>query len=569
MLSELHIENFTIIDRLDLSFTSGFNVLTGETGAGKSIILGAVELLLGGRVSSELVRRSASRAVVEASFELDGLDAVMKRISSMDIDHDGELVIRRVLSAEGKNKVYINGQLATAAMLAKITGDLVDICGQHEHQVLLDRETHIRMLDAYGGLGGKCDQYAGLYGRARSVEAELRDLERKARDRDARVELLNFQSEEIGRVSPEAGEDDELEKERTILREAIRLGEVTMGAEDSLYSGDGSILDKLGSLRQDLEPLVAIDSRLEGVLEGIGAAAAQLEETAYVLRDYSGTVHPDPARLEALEERLMALQTLKRKYGATITEVLAEKERIDGERAALDGEGDRIGSLRVEHEAMQPALSKSAAALSKARKKAAAAFDRAMEAELATLAMEKATFETEMAALRDGESLGPRGRDRVEFKIATNPGEGVRPLRKIVSGGELSRIMLALRRVLQEVAVIPTLVFDEVDEGIGGRVAEVVGRKLAGLASRHQVICVTHLPQMAAFADTHFSVLKNIEGERIMIGVDRLDSSGRVEEVARMLGGEKITPTTRDHAREMIRDASRSEGENRGQATIK
>ena len=563
MLSELHIENFTIIDRLDLSFTPGFNVLTGETGAGKSIILGAVELLLGGRASSELVRRSASRAVIEASFELDGLDYVMERISSMDVDHDGELVIRRVLSAEGKNKVYINGQLATAAMLAKITGDLIDICGQHEHQVLLDRETHIRMLDAYGGLGGMCDQYAGLYGRARDLEAELRDLERRARDRDERLDLLRFQSEELGRVSPEAGEDDELAKERTILREAIRLGEVTTGAEDSLYSGDGSILEKLGSLRQDLEPLAAIDSRLGGALEGIGAAAAQLEEAAYVLRDYSGTIHPDPARLEAIEERLMALQTLKRKYGATIEEVLAEKDRIGRERAAIDGEGDRIGSLRAEHEAQQAECAKAAAALSKARKKAANRFDRAMEGELATLAMEKAKFTTEITDLpgEEGrEALGPRGKDRVEFKISTNPGEGVRPLGKIASGGELSRIMLALRRVLQEVAVVPTLVFDEVDEGIGGRVAEVVGRKLGGLASRHQVICVTHLPQMAAFADTHFSVLKSIEGGRTMIGVDRLDRSGRVEEVARMLGGEKITSTTRDHAREMIREASRIDG---------
>jgi len=548
MLIDLAIKNIAIIDSLQVTFQPGLNILTGETGAGKSIIIDAVNLILGGRASTELIRSGTDEAQVEALFSLTKAPGVAAELAEAGIETDGELVVRRTVSRSGRNRVYLNGSLATTTQLATVAPRLINIYGQHESQTLLTLANHLELLDGFGRLGPLRTAYSGLYAEYRRLVAALQSLDSDGREAARRLDLLTFQSEEIAAVAPLPGEDLDLEREHELLAHAERLLQGTGGAFARLYGDDGALLSRLAEVRRNLAECAMIDPRLAPLDASLAEAALQLEDTALALRDYAARVEADPRRLQAVDDRLNTLRTLIRKYGATIEDILTLKEEIDREREALlHREEDREGLDRQCNEFLE-ALLRRGEELSARRRDAAAGLAEAMTGQLNDLAMKHAVF---LANLQPLGEPGPTGVDRVEFLFSPNPGEPPRPLARIASGGELSRLMLAIKQVHPE-SDVPTLIFDEVDTGIGGAVSALLGEKLRAVAGRQQVLCITHLPQVAVYADHHFQVHKLLDGGRTSTTVVSLDDSARVEELARMLGGLTITDTTRQHAREML-----------------
>jgi len=575
VILELHIENFAVIDRLGLAFSPGLNIFSGETGAGKSIIAGAVEFLVGGRASSDLIRTGEDEAVVEAAFDISEGPRVRTRLGELGFDAGDELILRRIIARSGRNRIFVNGRLATLSALEAVGEELVDIYGQHEHQFLLRPERHAAILDAYGGLSGLCVQVASLYDRLITAGSDLDKAVEQQRRMGEREELIDFQIKEIDRIRPEPEEDEHLEAERRILRNAEKLYAAASGAEERLYSGEGTILEGLSALSRDLEEAKSIDPALAGPAEALTSAAAQVEDAALELRSYRDRVPFEPARLEEVEDRLAALGSLKRKYGGSIEAVLEHREAIEADRGEIAGLAERIESLRRRHDELSRELIERAAELSERRSVAGRRLASAVEQELGSLRMARTSFQVALEPRRkgllverEGEAqvmVGKSGMNRIEFRISPNPGEALRPLARIASGGELSRIMLALRRILVDIVTVSTLIFDEVDAGIGAAVAEVVGRKLRDVAHRHQILCITHLPQMAVFAESHFAVSKNVAGERTFVSVHKLGGTERIEEVARMMAGTRITKKTIAYAREMISAAGDSStGKKRG-----
>jgi len=559
MLAELRIKNFAIIDELNLSFSKGFNILTGETGAGKSIILSAVQLLLGDKATEELIRSSEEEASVEALFDISGNREVKERIKEkgeklLSSGEEDSLLVRRVISRSGRGKAFINGNLATLGMLSEIGEELLSIYGQHEHQSLQRVETHIDILDELGGLLRPRDEFQERFERLVSLSEEMNRI-REEKDRRAKErELMAFQSREIESSGIRIGEEEALKEERSILTHARKLTDFAHVSEEKLYSNEGSAIERIQSILSQGKEVIAVDPSLSQPLKNLEGALIQLEEVAFVLRDYSKRIEVNPMRLEEIENRLEEIDRLKRKYGSTEGEILRFKERVDHALRSLTSDEERLSELEGAMSPLREEVTALAKRLSKERKRVASELKRSVERELSTLGMKKTTFEVRM-----GESaLSPKGMDRVEFLISPNIGEEVKPLAKIASGGELSRIMLAMKRILAKVGGRQVLVFDEVDAGIGGAIAEVVGRKLRELSRHHQVICVTHLPQIACFADKHHSVKKEVRAGRTVTGVDPLEKEAVVDEIARMLGGVKVTEKTRAHAREMIENAKKS-----------
>ena len=558
MLQELRIKNFAIIDELELSFLRGFNVITGETGAGKSIILSAVHLLLGDKATDELIRSSEEEASVEALFDVSGHKKVMEKIKEKHskAQNEGEevFVIRRVLSRSGRGKVFVNANLATLGMLSEIGEELLSIYGQHEHQTLQRVETHMDILDEFGELAEVRDDVRSHFEKLTSLSQEIGRI-RNEKDRRIREhDLMAFQSKEIEASKIQAGEEEAWREERRILVHAEKLMGFANLSEEAIYGEEDSALGRIQTILRKGQEMGSIDPSLSPLLKNLESIRIQLEEAALALRDYSRKVEINPARLEEVENRLEEIDRLKKKYGPTAEDILLFKKRIDEALQSFTSDEERLSQLEVELEPLRKEIVALAERLSKERKRTGVELKKSIEKELGSLGMKKTTFEVRIDAV----SLSSKGIDRVEFLISPNIGEEVKPLAKIASGGELSRIMLAMKRILARVGGRQVLIFDEVDSGIGGAIAEVVGRKLRDLSQQHQVICVTHLPQIACFADSHHSVRKEVKGGRTVTLVDHLEKESVVDEIARMLGGVKITDKTRAHAREMIEQARNS-----------
>jgi DNA repair protein RecN (Recombination protein N) len=550
MLTDLYIKNFAIIDNLHVAFREGLNVLTGETGAGKSIIIDAVNLVLGGRASADLIRTGEEEATVEALFDLSHRPEILTGFAENGVECGGELLVKRIVSRTGRNRVFVDGGLSTIAALADLAGRLINIYGQHESQTLLKPESHLLLLDGFGAIVLLREAFAAVHDDYRQTRNSIRLLDEGERDAARRLDLLAFQSEEIESAGLLPGEEEELSRERELLVHGEKLLVNSRGAFDALYGGDDSILGRLRQVLAGVGEIRAIDAKLSEVTETLNGSYLQLEDAALALRDYASRVETDPQRLQAIDDRLDLIFRLKKKYAPTVAEIIAFKAEIDRELAALVDRLESRGELEQKLRELEERLSTQGKELSLRRKEAAKALKAAMEKELRELAMKNAIFEVAFIQLEEPRATGM---ERAEFLFSPNPGEAPKPLARIASGGELSRLMLALKQVHPE-SDVPTLVFDEVDTGIGGATSALVGEKLKRVAVGQQVLCITHLPQVAAFADHHFRVEKVVEGGRTRTCVNHLAGNERVSEMARMLGGVKITEKTMEHAREMIEE---------------
>ncbi|MBE0501158.1 MAG: DNA repair protein RecN [Desulfuromonadales bacterium] len=549
MLIELTIRNFATIDRLHVAFRSGFNVLTGETGAGKSIIIDAVGLLLGDRARPELIRSDADEASVEALIDLADAPQVLKRLADEGFAEGDELLIRRTMNRSGKNRVYLNGALVTLTQLQTISADLMVIYGQHEQQQLQRSAAHLDLLDRYAGLKGDVQECGARFFEVHTLQQRIEKLALAERDRQHRLDLLTFQQQELEQAALQIGEDEELEVERRRLLNAGQLAEVCNSGYAQLYEDEGAICERLALLATEQESLVRVDPVFAEMAELVRQAQYGLEDVASRLRDYVGQVIFDPERQNAIEERLALIANLKRKYASAIVDILACKKRIEAELSELANLDATQTALLGQFDTAKARLQKAAAELSRKRSAAAAELSGAVTHELFDLAMQKARFEVQLDPLDTPEA---KGGERCQFYLSANPGEPPKPLSRIASGGELSRIMLAIRRSIPQAGGTTTLIFDEVDAGIGGVAASKVGEKLQSVACGLQVLCVTHLPQVAAFADWHYRVEKEQSDAVTRTTLAILDPEERVTEMARMLGGAKITERTLEHAREMV-----------------
>ena len=557
MLLEVYIENFAIIETLHVQFAEGLNIVTGETGAGKSIMVDALMVALGGRAYAEFIRTGAEKAVVEAIFQIAHDGEVKAKAVEYGLleaaPEDNELLIRREIARNGRHRILVNGHPATNVMAAELGNLLLDIHGQHEHQSILNADYHGELLDAFGKLLPLREQVAALYRAFKKCERELGELRDQSRERMQHLDLLRFQQQEIAKAQLKPGEDEELVHERKILAGAEQLVSGANTSYEILYGEHGSVLEKLGDLRRRLEDLSKIDETLSGHLKACETVQYQLEDVAFALRDYAHAIEFDPYRLEEVEKRLDEINKLKRKYGNSLAEILAFLADIQKELNLFDERETRIAELEKEYDQRRAALQELAATLSRERQQCAACFEQQLMAELAELGMANTTFQVECKpAGTEQQPFTAKGLDKIEFLITPNPGEPPKPLAKIASGGEISRVMLALKTLLGNADHIPTMVFDEIDSGIGGKIAEIVGQKLQQIAAAHQVICITHLPQIACKGVTHLHVEKRVDTDHTAVSVRRLAAQERLEEIARMLGGATLTPITLQHAQEML-----------------
>ena len=551
MLTELRIENFAIIEKLELTFGKGLVILTGETGAGKSIILDAVEILIGGRADTTVVRTDAPRATVEGTFKLDGSERVpVHEILKKEdlLDDEDFVILSREVKPEGRSIARVNGRTVNVSILKELGAYLIDIHGQSEHLSLLDTRAHLGLLDRYADISSALSNYRTTYKKLQTLRSELDELRRLQRDAQQRVDLLTYQAEEIEAVAPKLGEDDELKEERTRLANAESLASHVQEALALLDDGtpeSPAVTDSLGEASEHLAALAKIDASQAEIGERSALLLENLADLSRDLRGYLEEIEFNPSRLEEVEERLDLLQSLKRKYGGTLEAVIAFGAKARGDLESISTASERMDVLAKEERTLLKTLAEQGQKLSDARKKAAEKMSKGIVTELADLRMEAAQFAVDFKTLPDekGLPLGDErvafdgtGFDQVEFLLAPNPGEGLKPLVKVASGGETSRMMLALKNILASADEVPSLIFDEIDQGIGGRIGMVVGEKLWQLARAHQVFCVTHLPQLAAFGDQHLQVQKSLENGRTLTNVAPLEKEARLLELAQMLG---------------------------------
>jgi DNA repair protein RecN (Recombination protein N) len=557
MLKFLKINNIALIPSVELEFGPGLTLLTGETGAGKSILIDSLGLLLGARASAELIRSGEEQAVVEAVLESSELGGAL---DAHGLPVDGsDVILRREIQTSGKGRASVNGALVPLSVLKELAPHVAAIHGQHEPQGLLDPDTHLDVLDSHAGL--QVEALSEPFDRLLEVEAALEALRQGRREGERRREMLSFEAGEIDRAQLQVGEEEVLRQEKVLQANAGRLASLTEEAYGLLYEDEASVVSRLGQAYRRVEELSGIDERFRPYIDARTAVQAQIDDLALFLRDYRERLSVSPGRLDEIESRLALIERLKRKYGATIEEILAFSARCRAELRDLASPEEREEALEKERAGVSQRYLTLSLALSKKRRAAAEDLTRRVHAELALLAMEKTHFAVRFVPDRpvpeDRTTWTNRGLERAEFLLSPNPGEELRSLARIASGGELSRILLALKSVAGQEASGQTLVFDEVDAGIGGRVAEIVGRKLRGIASRHQVLCVTHLPQIASLADAHYLVSKRTERGRTVTEVKKLAAEERIDEVARMLGGETVTEIARRHAREMVKQGLR------------
>lgn len=563
MLRELAIQNFALIEDIRIALGPGLTIFSGETGAGKTIIVEAIGLLLGGRADSQMIRTGAETAVLSAFFEIDPQGPAAEAMRRQGLDPDEGLALRRVISRTERSRIYLNGTLATAAMLTAITGHLAGISGQHSHQKLLRQEEHLLLLDRFGNLMELRGQVSQLYQRITPLLEELDRLRRRQAVQAEEQALLAFQHEEIVAADLKPEEDVALEAERLRLRHGENLFQTATGAVDALYGQRGAVLERLGAVAKHIEQAGRIDPRLGTIGQGLRQAEIFIDEAVAGLRDYLKGLDVDGRRREQVEERLDLINRLKRKYGGCLDAVLAHLAKVSADLDEVENLGGRIRDIEQQLHGLHGQIVALAERLSLARRQAAQRLARLVEAQLAGMKMAKTRFEVALAFASAGADQPPvlqsqgrpiteTGMDKAAFLIAPNVGEALKPLAAIASGGELSRVVLGLKSILAENDAVGTVVFDEVDAGIGGAVADVVGRKLAELARRHQILCITHLPQIARFGDHHLRIAKQEAQGRTTTVIEAIDDNGRVDELARMLGGEAITPATLAHARELL-----------------
>ena len=545
MLEFLSIKNFAIIDELALAFKPGLTVLTGETGAGKSIIVDALQTLLGEKVDLSVVRAGDSAARVEAAFKAPEID-LPDGFEALD-----ELIIGREIRREGRGRATVNGAMITIPHLKEIGDRMVDLHGQHEHQSLLKTAVHLRALDSFASLVERKQEFAEIFQELTEVRGRLGAVERDKKDRLARLDYLRYVTNELQSASLSPDEEEKLCDEESILGAAEKLLFTASTALEELYQGEGSAVETVRRSAGNLKQMMETDGRLREVVELIEGSGAQLEEAGHFLRDYTGAVQADPNRLEEIHERLAVIATFKKKYGPSMKEVLGTLEEARQELALIEeGETD-LETLKSQELELAARAGKLAISLSQDRKKKALLLESAVKMELQDLAMEKVRFTVSFQE----DDMSETGIDEAEFLISPNPGEPLMPLRKIASGGELSRVMLALKKILAGADGVGTLVFDEVDAGIGGRVAAVLGRKLQSIARHHQVLCITHLAPVAAFAHHHIVVEKSEEKGRTVVRTRYLEDEERVDELARMMGGIELSSGIVRSARELLEEA--------------
>jgi DNA repair protein RecN (Recombination protein N) len=564
MLLHLNISNFAIIKDLEITLRPGLNILSGETGAGKSIIINAVNLILGGRASADLIRSGCEEARVEALFSFPDRPFFKDLLSELGFPFEGELLIKRTIFREGRNRIFINDSMATLQVLSRLGSLLISISGQHEHQLLIRPENHLYVLDDFGGLTHERLGLGSVFNRYQRLHDEIKELEQEILEIGAKQELSRFQIQEIERAGLSSGEDDALQDEKHRLQHAEDLLEMVSKGYETLYEGDGSVLSSISRCTRSLEQGAKIDPRLGSVRDALAEIEARIEDAAFTLRDLRNATPVDPDRLEEVMERLEFINTLKRKYGPTLDAVLKFKDTLTSDMGHLDEKRERRDHLVEERQAVEGDLTTRAQALSEKRGKAAGRLGKAVEKELKDLHMAETRFEVRSEPLyphgkgrKTGsiDGITEDGADRVEFMISPNIGEDLRPMAKIASGGELSRVMLAAKTILARTGSVETIIFDEVDSGISGATAQVVGEKLLSLARYHQMLCITHLPQIASQGQTHFLVKKEVIEGRTQTLISELEPGARVREIARLLGGRKITPSAVAHAKEMLAKA--------------
>ena len=562
MLAQLVITDFAIIDSLSASFSGGLNILSGETGAGKSIIINAANLILGGRASPDLIRTGAKRAVVEALFHLPLQSPLSSVLKEMGIPFNGELLIKRTISKQGKSKARINGTLATLQMISTIGPHLISVSGQNEHQLLLKPDSHLFILDDFGGLTKDRIVLNELYRDYYSLREKAESLKAQLKEEAERRELTQFQIKEIEEAHLVLGEDAELEDEKSRLIHVERLIDIGFHSYQALYEKDESVLSVLSVLEKNMEKGVSLDHRLEHFKKQLESAQAQLEDVALELRDFYSQLKDDPKRLEEVEERLQLIKRLKKKYGSSIESIASFKEELSQKEYQLSQKKEELIRFETQIEETRGHLLNQATNLSLKRHDRAKEFEKKVEEELHLLDMAGTRFQIKFISSESGgdtisadmvnATLTADGLDVVEFMISPNVGEDLRPLAKVASGGELSRIMLALKTILARSGLVETLVFDEIDAGIGGATAAVVGDKLRSLAKYHQILGITHLPQIASCGEKHFLVKKQVSKGRTRSLISLLDRESRIDEIARLLGGKTISEKTLAHAREML-----------------
>jgi len=570
MLRDLRINHFAIIDELQLSFAPGLNVLTGETGAGKSIIMRALGLLCGERAATDLIRSDAPEAELEALFDVG--DAGGALLEACGLPPTPELLVRRVIQRSGKGRVHLNGSLATAGVLSQLGSRLIHVFGQHEHALLLKPESHLDLLDEFGRLGEPRARMTDAYEQFREVADHLAAVTASSEATRQRLDLLRFQVKELREAEPTPGESAALRREREVQRHAERLTQICQQSESALYSGDDAMAAGLGRVIGHLRDAGRIDPRFAGNADALQQAAAQIEDVALELRRAMEHIRHDPERLEQIDERLALLSRLQRKYGCEADELAERLTQLEAELAGLEGSGIDAATLRQELRARATHAWSVARELSRARQAAGVQLELRMAEELRTLGMRGGTFRVVFtvcgsdapqagwadAATPGASRLNGLGADVIEFYLSANPGEDPKSLARIASGGELSRIMLALKTLTAAAGEVPTLIFDEVDAGIGGAVAEAVGKRLRTLGRSRQILCITHLPQIAAQADHHFAVEKRVASGRTMTTARALASNDRISELARMLGGSGTAESLR-YARRLIQNVEKSD----------
>jgi DNA repair protein RecN (Recombination protein N) len=565
VLVELRLENYAVIDNAAVEFASGLNLLTGETGAGKSILIDALALLLGEKASSEVIRTGADRAVVSAVFGCEGTagDAIEKVLehNGLDESDDGSLIVRREIAAGGKGRVFVNNQPATVAVLRQLAPHLATIHAQNESILSFDAPARLGLLDGFAG--SQLDQVTAAFEGWKGIRVRIDELQRDEQDRLRLVDLLMFQKREIEEARLQAGEDEHLETEKRVLANAEKIYNAAMQAFDLLYEGDGSTTASMRAAQKQIEELARYEPKFQEALSALETARISVEDVGATVRDYAGAIHASPEHLAEVEDRLAALDRLKRKYGPTLDDVIGFGADVARKLSEIENKDEILRDLRAGLAKAGAEYLRAARALSKARQDAARKLEKLVETEINDLAM-KSTFRIQMTTSEEEWNWSAAGIDEVVYMIATNPGEPLRQLEHIASGGELSRVMLALK---VSVARAPspakagsfraiaqrTMVFDEIDTGIGGRAAEAVGKKLKALARANQVLCVTHLPQIATFADQHYVIEKKDRNGRTRTSIRALVGEERTEEVARMLSGAKLTDTSRKHAEQMIK----------------
>ncbi len=550
MLKELKIKNLAIISDLSVCFGEGLNVLTGETGAGKSIIVDALGLALGDRAQADMIRSGEGEASVQAYFEHDAAVS----FPDIGIDISGDIVLRRTLSGSGKGRAFINDTMVTLQTLAEIGKLLVDIHSQHEHQSLLKAEKQRSMLDSYGRLQNEIDVVASLFQEVRMLKHEVADLELKVKERAHRIDLLRFQIAEIDTASLKAGEKELLQEERNILSNLSKLNELTETSYSLLYSSDNSCTEQLSSVLSRLREMHAIDAGVEEALRMLESARPLVDDAAIALRGYREKYDIDPDRLEAIEDRLELIRKLEKKYGEGIEGILNYRNKSEEELNTLVSSDEKLASIQAALLIKEEALLQAAQILSEKRSKTARKIEALIIINLKDLAFGSPAFKIDLHQEKDRDGkyiVNAHGMDRIEFLFSANPGEPLKPLSRIISGGELSRVMLALKSILAEVDSLPVLIFDEVDAGIGGRTAESVGKKLRDISRKHQLLCITHLPQIASLGDFHLKIEKKDKDKRVTVDVRQIDGRERLDEISRMLSGTS-TETSLKHAEELL-----------------